>query len=1353
LSWLESSDASDLKWSEIPKLKFRLGDSSSLLAIDRKWVLTQIFHGRAFDRIDRVLVVATRAALQSEEFDKLLELSVLRNYLDRIDIESTDQNRLMWKLSLWRGRITRLADLSTYSNFQLGEIAKYLIEERAKGPAVADSVITEVEERADDEPIKRKGEIGGDRGPDTTEIIIKLASYLSLPANKIHSYISRFRSTGWSADLYKLYASELLGRKKTKEVIALLGQKLEPAERRELTNRCMQADLLSRETIFLPSIVRRRKFCGPLAELYLTLNGRSSRDLPGLPDFNLFPEEVPEYDRYDRPSRASLFSENFIIGIVYVLSGNQKLIERWIDGCDSRWSLQIMSVLFGFSIECAKDIQASNRATPIDLFLKLKDIEPLQFLENRDLIELQRTLPTIIKQVLSVVEMINGARGLATELTSDEVTAAESTPYFTAEDIIYFVLADEHRKLDSGAYRKLIAANGERWKDKIVPFAERSEQYAQLAWFAFRHQDFAQADHYALACIDNMLSYGYHKDLYWDEVRQAIMLCHEAGSTKAESWCREIAKFLQYAGEYTDGDETSGLGWDLVSDLLRINPNLVLQYYCDRVCQDEYQDADFAFEKLLQSLKYADPIDLSLASTATDDTTRQWISNEVARQPALEEANDRLDAYFGPVANYGSETTEKSTYSEEPAADFSKIEPSQLFTEYHSIPERWQRNNFLLRWSQQWLNSADRQEAFEAIDTLLNDLEILQARAELLDLLYPIAVMSNKSRAFDLLCRAQLLDYGWSWYLVSPDRARARWKFLKQYFPDKYKEFFFRTVSPELVSGSRTDAGSYFPLVRGVEFFLQFGELALCEQVVNCSIKFGQALLANLNLPSLSWLTTDFDKIDCLLRRLEWLSPVTSERAADALAHLLHMPAQKHAVYKRLITWISEQRLESRACYGLLVFLRAASLGGDLKHIIITELSESVNAPSGISEYILRQLSLVLEPGELRSQPQLPLGLPDARDPGEKFADDVKLLLGPRWLSETKAFAITFFSEWSATTRLIFETHKLQKNLYSFENFVRVISPRDKVMVNARNTAGHVYASAFIRVLDSWLAMKRISAEVYGLHASLALPIDLSWWKIRPNRTPGWWPGSTKEEVPTIQAYEPIVSKTVDSPKEGFSLLAAEGALKELGGPVHRQSISIFGFGYRVHGKQVPLMEILASTVIGKVFTALATERGTDFMNFLANDWQEMEDQKQSSFFMGDLEIIPLVARIKLWSGSDWQWFRRVPEQLALSKPLAAGTNTVAGEDRWNYTINQDVVAYHSDWTDGLTERLEPLGPAACGNFVLAREDWLNKIQKECDFRIAYAYAIRYKEEKNQWDERVQAKQTYGVLNLSSIIV
>ena len=79
-SWLENSKYENLKWAELRKLEYELGNDRPILEIDREWLIESIANFRNSSQIESQLELCSKAAFGKNNFTKTLKISHLNTY-------------------------------------------------------------------------------------------------------------------------------------------------------------------------------------------------------------------------------------------------------------------------------------------------------------------------------------------------------------------------------------------------------------------------------------------------------------------------------------------------------------------------------------------------------------------------------------------------------------------------------------------------------------------------------------------------------------------------------------------------------------------------------------------------------------------------------------------------------------------------------------------------------------------------------------------------------------------------------------------------------------------------------------------------------------------------------------------------------------------------------------------------------------------------------------------------------------------------------------------------------------------------------------------------------------------------
>ncbi len=160
------------------------------------------------------------------------------------------------------------------------------------------------------------------------------------------------------------------------------------------------------------------------------------------------------------------------------------------------------------------------------------------------------------------------------------------------------------------------------------------------------------------------------------------------------------------------------------------------------------------------------------------------------------------------------------------------------------------------------------------------------------------------------------------------------------------------------------------------------------------------------------------------------------------------------------------------------------------------------------------------------------------------------------------------------------------------------------------------------------------------------MPIDLTFWRIKPRRAPDWWPKLTDYESSTLVQFElekPI--ETLLEKSDDAFLMFAEGAISPSKGWKDEDpscSFSLTGFAYKVVGPDIPAAEELAKILINRPpsFTLIPSMAEFPF-NFIDN-YPNLYPLSTETKQIKDLIISPLIVRIRDITISLWQFFQEL---------------------------------------------------------------------------------------------------------------
>lgn len=1330
-NWLEKSNYENLKWAELKKLEHDLGNDDQILSIDRKRLIDAISYPRNSSQIKSQLKFCSKAAFNRNDFAKTLKIEHLNTYYENAIDFVDEASRLIWieSIKLNPEFIDELilselpADVLVLISNIANEYGKYYI---------IDEIIEILQERLGFQEY-RTWEI-----PSVTKAILRVIPYdRTHKSKRAYNYIIKFRDLEISPVLFGFYIEKLLDLDQITKVNELLGFNLTEKERIIIIRYCVEYDLKQKKPKFT-KIILNHSNNSLLGQVYLILQGEKKLPLPDLLLYNDFPFTIKEYGG-DREIWAEKFENLFLIGLIYALSGKQKLIEKSIK-ITSAWSAQATQVLLKSAFKVAVSMKNHNQIYYKDIFSNLKDIEDLHWPDDRGRLELKYALTDAISNILKAIVLLKWFINDTVIINKIDYKTFVSSSFFKQNDLFKFVLGLNNPILEKTVFQIISDEKTKELSDSIDYFSQRAEDYSNLSLFNFLYKENSKAKELLINAIDNFLGHGYHEDPYLFDVLESIELCAEAGmdSKIINSWIQKIIPIINNIGNCTDGDETRHLPNYLASFLAKYNKNLLFKYYFSEAEKEEFYPAQETFKYVIKSLPFLEEVQIALASTALDKDSLHELEEKAKISEKAKESLKIIQTYLGEICYENDEHSDSHNFQEK-EIDYLKITPKKLEEYLKKIETKWDFEKYIVGWTKFWLKKWNKQSIYLLVKKILiQTVNLKSITGELLDILYPLAYEFDNEECFEMLCLAQINDYGWNKYWTDRKKAEARWAFLKEKYPKRYLEFFKKSID------------SWFPLSRAVEFFLYFDDIIKAQEITESGVLFSRELMANLNLVDPDWARDDFqnvDEIDLLLQRLVWPSPLVRERSATAIGNLIMMSSQRQVIYERLLLWIKSRRIESIVAIWLLPILKAfqnCTNVKDLSFIRIEKIISSIQVGSIVIDKLLEEISQKTGEKYKQSSVYVQIGEPPVSYQSNPFfIKYIKTILAPIYFS--RAMAITkrtdypFIENWSYTAEVIAKEEKTKLNPNGdFYGHTK----NGKFLIGFSTKVSEIYRSAFLRVLYDTYVNWLIPLDFYLEYALATLPVDLSFWKIKSNRMPKWRPKLTNDgtvesketDLALIKFKEPI-ENIVQYKQDGNIILGAEGAICPVDGWQKSPSYSftLIGFGYKVLGKDLPIPEEIAQAIFNIPQTLLIPTSDKP-LSFLENP--NYLDLHSDAIKIKDLLIFPLITRNRDLTIGLWQYFKDKGSSLNVVDELRSNLKVKIKDHWWIYEDKDDnEIVVFEDWLEGLQERYEFEMPIPKGQQTLINEIFLIKKLKENGLNLWYILETTFRTRKYIYDD------------------
>jgi len=1358
LRWVQSTSDDFIKWAELAKLEYQLGNPSLLLSLDYNWVIDGLRLGRPAHLMLIQLNEASKAALESMSFSKLLLYCYLSQYLDNTTQYNSEAFESAWELSLYthNAPITRhwIDSLTEVQAEALATLAHYQMERE-----LFEQIFQNLNERNPDQRFGNKGDIASGR-PTLTEALIKIASLDGEQRRESGTrYLKSYRDSGWSADLFGLYAEHLLKNGFSTSVESLLQEDdLTESEIRYVEKQCVLFALRNSGAHF-QKILGDSKSGSAWTDLYKAIKGSTPPNL--LPPLNKsYPLEIAEYDSSKQEEMSHIYIEIFLKSVAASLSGDNT-VATWRTQLPRRWPFPFIDCLVNFSETVAYKVISRQEIFFEDLFNELAKVVPLKWPSDREILTYQRAIPSAIHEVLVAIDAINRQLKLKSPIAKDRLETLVSgrlfyIDFFDRDNWLSFLLAISPDTLSDEAIDWYLEWDEDLWKDAIIPFNERSIHYSRLGQLARKYgKTQRQESLLALACR-NLLAYGYHKDMFLDEVTEALASAAHLNTNKFREWAIQLAPIIQNISEYTDGDETDHVPKIFVDLLGKIEPDLAINYYRHLVDKEDFYLADSVFAGILKFINPSTPIGSAICATAIDDEPYAALKKLSAEKPEFQKPLQSIHDYVGELPkDRQREATRRQDFSTEDKENYLAISESALDKRLEKEGTPWLQSGYVFKWALHNIKHGSLTEA-RSIQILLHkiaafdDHEIVDS---LLDYLYPRLLPINPEESFRLLCLAQQNGNGWSKYGGNRNsEVSKRWAFLKQHFPSRIDEFYQRSLKykydTEMV---------LCPIDRAVDFFIEVGKPERALELLGSAVEFAKLLMANLQLPVEPWFNSPkTTEATLLFLRLDWPSPPIRERAATGIGSLIRSGELDPSL---VFQWMGEQALETKIVTYLLALQKAASLGHQFRS---EDLLPHIKKSSLAIEKVFRNICFDTTAVPLLKAKEVSTRLPpNDYEPSEFFSKYITGLLPPYYFNEAVKISeycgFDFVRDWAFESDQIIAEGGLTEQIGSAE---RYMTGYGNPILSFSPKLSEVYKSAFTRVLRYYSNQKRLRNDwLYAAYSDKTVPVDLSLWEISPQKSPQWWPqnaepSSYSDYQRDLVAFS-VHGKLATLPRiDGKVILGLDGAVKPNEGwlkGIPRTRVCVLSFLYSVHGTRIPTAEeILAETEYLPDLLVHPSEHHTSIAFLEASAHVTIE---RAPIELGDTVIFPLLGRVRQNVINIWQCWRGCHPAFTPTRFLGKCVGVKRRMDYWEYIDGENrVIGNASEWIEGLSERAAQSFELQHGSFFSVDETYLNSIIEKSGLRLAHLVHYSHRISSNRRQERKLVSETY-LYDLSPLII
>ncbi|GEM_PF-6012476 len=1344
--WVETKAPEHIRWQNILKLEYDLGNDTPLLtSLTKDWVIQAIADLKSFKGITKQLDLGIDAALKKELFSDALLLGLLSLKVENSLLDNQDNYDKLFLLLL---KLQKKVDFNLFLN---EDTIPYMSSKRLN---LILEIVSAAERNDIVEAIFNELNNGWDRDDGNynniqprEDALSKAAAYTQIEPKRVIKYIQKFKQPEQKETVLISYCVGLLETKQFDKVETLLNFGLSDYTKKNILESYMHYCLVEKlnKTGFL--IKQRKEIWGNNSWLILMLAGKLPKKVKtSLPAYDTFPIKLKDYAREERSSATRQFYNCYLSALILGYSGESIIVENWIRGCHlDYWGVNAALFLVDLGKIHGERIRRKEKIDYETLIPGADKLQALVWHENREAFEVFLAFKDSLEKIFDLAKSVNYWLDKPYVIKQDVLKKYCDSDFFGKSRLLKNLAYENRPYLPKEACVIFIEQEEKEMATLVEHFSDRVEYYIDLAFLAMLHSEDAIRDRLIKKTALNMLGYGY-KDAYHLDVLECIDSCHHSNSTMCNGWLDRMAFLIAEVTDYSD--DTRFLLEELAKRYALINPQKLRNFYVFNASKEKLFLAEDIFPYIIESSCIDNPFDKALLKTGIDQASISKLrklstaGNRVAETVLLEQERE----FF----SLETISTDKDRFSEQiktdkPVFDYESVSPTNLLNYLENLKDLYQKDDFVKSWGKYWVSKSEfREEVYNTLFKWIGLVNIEQVDFQILDLLYPLAIeFEGKDKSYYLLVHAHLRGYGWSGsYFSHEEEVKKRWEFMKNHFPEKAKDFLKDTLLKVDENGVSRFI-SFLPIPRGVEFLVYFGLLKEAESMTEVAVKFAEGLMADLKLPDQSWINENpLDSLDVLLSRLIWPSPLVRERAATALSILLSHKVVSDKVFQRLSDLNAKINLESINVLTLLPIVKSTRRDGKNSPLSYELIKKSIVKPSINSEFILKEIARSMDESLLKKErfdearePQDLSVFPRGYEPNKFFLSYVKSFLPLmhylRAERLTRKIGFDLIKQWG------WEAERIQKQLNIPEEIGEAMDFYGRsdgpLRIGMSTILSEIFSTSFIRSLYITYKLGYLPKEILLRWTFSQCPIDLSFWDIRCQHPPDWWPRldtTTGSEIDISRSkIWDSINNLIISSEDRHKVLAIDGPLQPSDGWFKNNldtTLTLIPFAYKIKGAKLPEpKEMIDENILCSFVSQKNINTGFPLCYFNPeNNYHDPESIGGST--VRDMAIFPLVSRLRTQSLNFWQAFRIYREPFGISENLFSLTNKIShGLDEWDFFDQDKEIAKGNSWRLGIFERHADGFDVPSGQIIEIDKTWLEKILEYQKVRLGYVAKVR----------------------------
>lgn len=869
INWLNESAPDYWKWAYEWRLLAELGDYGLLTAgPSREWVIDALAKRYPFRDISDILGKSCWFSLKEGNLPRGIEVGLLNDYAGASYYNYEIPEKMLYsQLFLDENQFLKLIlenDIMDLSGKELCLLAES--QYRSGYKSVIAKCLKELNKRLNEREFKYDQ---NNRDP-YNEIVSPMLNVAAMMDDidilEIINFAVKNREGGRSIYILDTFCYSIRVFKRTDLIYQILPliKNLNLQERMAVFKHVVLLALEEKVVLDEQLIYKNCSF-DPFLAIYASLNGMDCFRLSNIQ----FPShDFMRFDSYQQIEKIGYIEDciynTFFCLLANYLWGRSINNEAWIGKLNpgSPYSYKLMHQ-FDIIAKDLSDLIRSDKPPSFAWFYgQIGDMHKITFREDRDNYQLAVAAEKAIEKIIMDVFILSIFKNRPSLISREDLDLALKSDLFDIWRWIDNYISLKRQWMENSAVEWIIYDQISQLEHSVVGFPERASNYSILASLATLHGLKKETKKLIINAATNLLSYGWHKDIFLFHLLESIEKCHESGIGDAKQWIIQLLPIIDRVGDFTDGDETGDLPKLLASLMAKVDPYLLINYYKWLCEKDDYYYALSAFHSFLRESDLSDSVNLAVAKTGIDDESILILSDransgDIGAEIALSTIIDLLGA---EIINYIKQVALKSegakiNESIEPALPSPQDFPPDRLADYLSTPgaiNSYFKDDAIAPWINFWRTTDRKRDAFEAIVTEMNN----GTNFRDLSILFELALsLYGKEKAYQWLIKANngLHDI-WSHYWIEEKLSIKQMEFVKKYYPSKWLDFILETIkSPYGEPWYHINIYNKFP--RLVNYCILLGQTPTAEKIAYMVVNFALDLISPLKLEIPEWVT------------------------------------------------------------------------------------------------------------------------------------------------------------------------------------------------------------------------------------------------------------------------------------------------------------------------------------------------------------------------------------------------------------------------------------------------------------------------------------------------------------------